>query len=778
MYASIAEIILENEKNDYRFESFSREICEKHEGISFLPTSQSWDRGRDARSSNPGKGSHRNIVCCTLNIDINQKVDSDLLRVTATSSPDRLVYCSSQKLSEMRVDEITKIIRRHIPKGSVLVLGSIQLAVLAEKYSEVFEKYYQAELQLIRNTIIEKPPSEDKATYGLRLALIAFGSDEAVQLRHDLLNTLVLSFFGDKNVHTVAQIVQELSKDLGLPRPLRTDLVEKTVQQAEQDGVLRREGNGFLITAYGQQQLDTFPKNVAVQLLKGRELVRTQLEILIGKKLNDKQFNMLWSGLVDFLAGLFHANGLNVIRAVERFISAKTDSNEEDEDLRTLLSDGVRKVVSIIATPDLRNVVERAILDIFTEHSSEAFEWLTRIAERFVMLCSLGLEASSADQVRRVLTAHQVVLDSDIIIDYLCAGESQHKRAQEMLSRWLQIGGRLLVSPVVLEEVAHHAWISDNDFRETEYLLGKLKKYELKRFIKSAFVRTYHTLDTKPGKWPLYISQFKGNAPGDYSKIQGILRQRLKVETLPASYDVRLSESITEYLLKSIDREPKWTDRLEDMTYKVERDGKLMASISAARIAEQKMGEAKPIVLLSSSGRLRRVENFFGEHFGEAKVIVSLGAFAYLLAATPDVGLGADSLRQALFDFGASAGLNDVERRALRIIRASEEYDIPWAERGLLQQNLTANLRSEAEKRGISPDSLRTRLEAGKDPKTSARLIVESLKDLAVDSKTSKNLAASQQKVSQLEAKIFALEESLATTGTQLNPPPRPHRKY
>ena len=51
MYAAIAEIIIENEKNDYRFENFTREICEKHEGITFVPTSQSWDRGRDARAT-------------------------------------------------------------------------------------------------------------------------------------------------------------------------------------------------------------------------------------------------------------------------------------------------------------------------------------------------------------------------------------------------------------------------------------------------------------------------------------------------------------------------------------------------------------------------------------------------------------------------------------------------------------------------------------------------------------------------------------------------------
>src|SRR5271166_1603816 len=222
MYSSIAQVIIENEKNDYRFENFVREICGKHEGVDFVPTSQSWDLGRDARATAAGKGSHRNLICATLNKDVNAKVDADLLRVTATSSPDRLVYCSSQKLSERNVDEITQIIRRHAPSGSVLVLGAIQLGVLAEKYPDVFEKYYHAEAQSIRSTILATPSGNGTTTRGLRLALIAFGSPEGAMLRHEILRNSVLEFFGDGRIHTVREISEVFSKDLGLPRTLRT----------------------------------------------------------------------------------------------------------------------------------------------------------------------------------------------------------------------------------------------------------------------------------------------------------------------------------------------------------------------------------------------------------------------------------------------------------------------------------------------------------------------------------------------------------------------------
>jgi hypothetical protein len=152
---------------------------------------------------------------------VNAEAQADLLRVTASSSPDRLVYCSSQKLSEDKVDEITKLIKRHVPSGSALVLGGIQLGALAEKYADIFEKHCHAEVQAIRSTILTAPSGDGTTTRGLRLALIAFGSDEAAALRHEILRTSVLEFFGDGKTHTIRQITEIFSMDLGLPRPLR-----------------------------------------------------------------------------------------------------------------------------------------------------------------------------------------------------------------------------------------------------------------------------------------------------------------------------------------------------------------------------------------------------------------------------------------------------------------------------------------------------------------------------------------------------------------------------
>jgi hypothetical protein len=118
-------------------------------------------------------------------------------------------------------------------------------------------------------------------------------------------------------------------------------------------------------------------------------------------------------------------------------------------------------------------------------------------------------------------------------------------------------------------------------------------------------------------------------------------------------------------------------------------------------------------------------------------------------------------LRRALFEFGTGARLSDPGRRALRIIRATESYDIPWAERELLQVKLTAAIRSEAEKRGTPEASLRTRLASGEEPKVGAQLIAETLQEMAIKDKTSEELAETQRKIAALQDQIVVLEESL-----------------
>ena len=762
MMAAIAEILIENERSDTRFEEFAREICERNESITLLPTSKSWDRGRDARSTSPSRYTHQGILCASLNKDIDSKAEADLLRVTSTSSTERLIYCSSQKLSEEKADDLTKIIRRHIPSGSVLVLGAQQLGALADKWPEVFEKYYHAEIRTIRAHLLEKSTAHEKnATLGLRLALVTFGSDDAAVLRQEIMRRAILEFLLDGGGVSPQEISRTMARDLSLSRPLSPERILIILEQEEREGWVRNEGGKWQLTDHGKEQFKAVTSGAAEYLLRGRQIIRENLEELLGRKFAELQYEQIWSALLDFLSNLFYSNGLTIIHAINEFLGESKKDSAEASNLRNLLQDGARRIGRIAGTPDTRKTLEQAIIDTFTERAGAAFEWLTKICERFVVLCSLGLESASAEQIRNVIRNHQLVPDTGVILSYLCDGEPDHQAARELLTRWLQSGGRILLSPVVLEEVAYHAWISQRDFQETELLLGKLTPREALRYTHNAFVRAYHILEKTAKRWPLYIGQFRGTSPTDYSKILKVLQFTLGADKLPDTYDDKLRRDITAYLLDSAAAEEgvEPNQLNADFVHKINRDGRLLASLAAARSAQFRAGSDNPIMILSLSRRLRQGDSKFRTQIGDPRATISISAVSYLLSMVPEVSLGAGSLRRALFEFGEKAHLTDTERRALRIIRATDLYDVPWANRNLLEELLKAAIHAEASKLGVDPDQLRAEFVAGADSEHSAKLVAEALKSMAIQSTDREKLQDAENRIRQLETRLIELQE-------------------
>src|SRR6202035_5210661 len=216
------------------------------------------------------------------------------------------------------------------------------------------------------------------------------------------------------------------------------------------------------------------------------------LEALIGVRFHDSQFEKIWSTLLDFLSELFHSNGLAIMRAINEFIAPSDEKTDGFSDLSTLLLKGAHSIGLCAGDTELSGEIEQAVMDIFTERTGPAFDWLAKVCERFVALCALGLEATSAEEVRRIVRRNHIVLDSHIILTLLCPSERDYDAVRALISRWRSQGGRILLARPVLEEVAHHAWISENEFRETEHLLGKLAKTELRRYVANAFVRAFH----------------------------------------------------------------------------------------------------------------------------------------------------------------------------------------------------------------------------------------------------------------------------------------------
>lgn len=95
--------------------------------------------------------------------------------------------------------------------------------------------------------------------------------------------------------------------------------------------------------------------------------IRSKIQELIGYSLADKQFDQLWSAMLDFLSGLFYQNGLGVIKAIDGFLGGRTQHAAQD--LRELIKQGAhRAAVASSAIPDGQIVLETAILDTFTRN--------------------------------------------------------------------------------------------------------------------------------------------------------------------------------------------------------------------------------------------------------------------------------------------------------------------------------------------------------------------------------------------------------------------------
>lgn len=766
----IAQIIIQSETNPVRFENFCRGLYQKAEGMTLVPTSSNYDRGRDAKSIGRSTGTHRGIICCSLDQDPDAKVERDLETVQSTTVPELLVYCSSQGLTEHHSDQIARYIRdRLAPSTSVVVLGSKALADLAERFPAVLEQFYPAEIKAIENSLLSPLKAGETAeTRGLRLALVAFCSEDAKTLRRVISQRAVMEILRAPAHLTPADIAQNLSVELGLPKPIIPQFIESVLTALRDDGLVTGKQEGWSLTDRGREELEKYPLEGARELLAGRAVIRTGLEELTGVTLAESHFETVWATLLDSLSHLFYSNGLAVIQAIDRLLSPKGGTPGFGPNLEKLMEDTARRVGQTAAGADLAESLEQAILDIFSERRGAAFDWLSRISERFVALCALGLESTSAEEIRRSVLRNRIVLDSDIVLTLLCEGEPEHETATELLNRYRRLGGRFLLASPVLEEVAYHAWISEKDFRETHSLLGKLSGQDQGRYVANAFVRAFHRLvrDASDGKkWPLYIKQFRGNAPSDFSNLLASLQPQLGADMLPVGYDQDTEARITDSLKASVAGakrvDPTMLDT--DDLIKLERDGKLIASIASVRANLRRAGDTSSVVLLSSSTRLRRIDERFRNVLGEPPAVISLSAFSYLLSLIPDVQLGLNTLRRALFEFGEMAHLSDVNRVALRVIKAQGDYDLPWARRGMLEKQLDSVIMLEAKKRDMRPQALREQFSTGDQAARPAELIITALEQMAISDAKSIELQQAKRKIRDLEETVAALKSRLNT---------------
>ncbi len=150
----MAEFILEKEDTSQRFERFCVDLFTEVDGVQYVPTSASWDLGRDGRPVSL-HSANAPVLCASLRPDVDTKITKDVARLVETTNPKVLRFCSTQRITEYRRDEIVNLLHRKFHGiEEILVDGCTQLAVLAGRHPAHLHKWYRGELDNLRDTLL------------------------------------------------------------------------------------------------------------------------------------------------------------------------------------------------------------------------------------------------------------------------------------------------------------------------------------------------------------------------------------------------------------------------------------------------------------------------------------------------------------------------------------------------------------------------------------------------------------------------------------------------
>lgn len=757
----MAEEILGAEISATRFERLCIDVYSELDQRQYVPTSGSWDLGIDGRSTMLQDYEIAPKICCSLVNRVTDKARHDLQRIAANSTIKALRFCSTQPLSEYAIKGIKDELNAIVPgMESVVVDGIRQITSLLanhERFARLFQKRYSGELGNLHAALGEADdrPGEIQAT-GMRIALTTQFTGDGDELRADIISNLILTALTGKQDLNPALIANGVSQHLHLNKVIHLSYLQPMLDKLAKDGLISTTTTGYSLTENGKRAVKDRTEAGMTKLVQGQKIIREAIKELSGQTLSEGNFNKTWRILQEGIAEMFYQNGMEIIEAIASI--GQDDRKVQDtpslsESIHEL---GNRVKASALGGPFAEDIGQ-AVIDMLHDKTSPAFDWLTQVALAYVAICSLGLDPEAQDQVVKRLREVDLFLDTDIVLSFLSIGEADNKTIETVIGEWRRIGGSLYVAIPVLEEVAYHASISENDLQEVFHQLGDYSDTEAWRLITNAFVRGYRV--AARGKysmktWRTYISNFRGTNEKDYSKIEADLEGNGIRTVAEEAIDDAVAKDFGDLIAKEKAQGIPEDERalLTRVVDKSHRDGRLMAILMKQRAAKRGMGGTA--ILVSSSSHLRRFADSRKELEGSGKPVMPVGAVAYLLSFVPGVKLSLASLQKLLFDPGTGDRLLSLQRIALRILYDSEQFSVPFARRARLQREMVNKMTQIADESGkqaweITEEIIRKRGPEQREVVTT--IIADALDVIAI--------AKVEQEVINLKAQLSRLEQ-------------------
>jgi hypothetical protein len=581
----VIQSVILGDPHPQRFESFCNALVSELEGgIAVVPTSRSWDLGRDGRDAS-GQGL---FICATLEAKVSAKSVNDIKRLTEHAvKVSRVYFCSSRLLSEKQCAELEASLRPLlVPDATVSVHGAAQLAALAARTPAIASRHYQAEIEetvaLMRGAATDGAPEEE----ALRLSLMTLGSEASHEIRRSLYFGILCSVFA-RGPRNSAECARDVSARLSLQRNIPWEVLEPYVRELAETGDIRLDEGRYHLTDAGNARLQGSEGGAAAQIVDGRTRLREAIEKSIGNRLADQHYDRIWAVIRQKMSHFFYTRGQQMVEEVGRLLSDEPSTAgraSTPPPAPLFFIDDLAMAVANTAThPDQREELRTAVRDLFTERTGSAFEWLGSLCAAFVALCSLGLEATTGRAIGRMIASIALVLDTDVVLSLLNLGEADHSSVEAIVKRWRALRGGLLVAEPVLQEVAHHAWIAEADFVAVRsFLPGSAQ--DRTRLVENSFVRGFAELvasrEARLGQWSAYIRQYKGRDEWDSRRIADALRQDFGITVLPAPSgpELDLQRKVDKYLERIVLSRQSGRD-LRIARDKARRDAVLYASL-------------------------------------------------------------------------------------------------------------------------------------------------------------------------------------------------------
>jgi hypothetical protein len=753
--------ILSDSVSSTRFEQFCIELFSEYEGIDYVPTSVSWDLGRDGRTMKLGRDDDMPFIACSLRSDVPAKVMEDIERLLQTGPVKRLRFCSSQELTEHAREAIKQSLKSKCPSLEDLAIdGTLQITALLlrdDRYVRLFERFYTTELESIR-TALDTPieGGESVRITGMRIALTTQLSRSGDALRADVIRNLILTALSDRKPKTTMAISKHVSEQLHLGRNVDEHYIEPSIQQLLEEYLIVPQDGGYLITQEGVALFVKWTSKGAKNLLEGQKMVRDAIKGLTGRELSDPDFGSVWKVLQDELADLFYQNGMQIIEA----IASITEGEAEIRDFNTL-ADSInrlgKKIERVLLGGAIAQEIGQAIIDMFHDKALPTFEWFTDLCACYVTICSLGLDPAAQQAILARLRNIDLILDTDIVLSYLSEGENDHEAIETIVKGWRRIGGQIYVTLPVLEEVSHHAAISQNDFNEAFHQMHTYSEEDARRLLTNAFTRGFWAVVKRKNQrfsakgWREYINNFLGQSAADYERVTEVLKEsNIRVLT-NTGIDYSLAREIAKQIQDARRRNGSDKVLTKEMLDKNERDSYLLALLIKHRAERKEAGGLA--VIVSSSFWLGAICRNRKEFNGQVEAVMPLGAIAYLLAMAPGVQMSIQSLKGVLFNPGLAERLTPLQRTALRVIHDSTEYSMPFSRRPALQREMYSRMSEIAADRGQPVEELLEQAEH------KSREQEDLLKDVIYKAIDAVAYSESEKKIQSLITEIDKLKE-------------------